>query len=170
MKFKKIGSLHRLNPFVREDVLCVGGRLSQADLSEEAKHPVILPRKNHVTTLIIQQTHENLGYAGRGHTLARLREKYWVLGVNAAVRHQITKCVTCRRSRAPVTEKNMAEFPKGRLTPSPPLTFTVVDFFGPYLIKEGRKELKRYGCLFTCLVSRAIHIETANSLETDSFI
>ena len=64
----------------------------------------------------------------------------------------------------------MAELPKDRLTPAPPFTFTGVDFFGPYLIKEGRKELKRYGCLFTCLVSRAIHIETANSLETDSFI
>lgn len=38
------------------------------------------------------------------------------------------------------------------------------------MIKEGRKELKRYGCLFTCLASRAVHIETANSLETDSFI
>lgn len=38
------------------------------------------------------------------------------------------------------------------------------------MIKEGRKERKRYGCLFTCLPSRAVHIETANSLETDSFI
>ena len=38
------------------------------------------------------------------------------------------------------------------------------------MIKEGRKELERYGCLFTCLPSRAVHIETANSLETDSFI
>ena len=38
------------------------------------------------------------------------------------------------------------------------------------MIKEGRKELKCYGCLFTCLASRAVHIETASSLETDSFI
>ncbi|XP_058948378.2 uncharacterized protein [Pocillopora verrucosa] len=64
----------------------------------------------------------------------------------------------------------MADLPKDRVTPAPPFTYTGVDYFGPYMIKEGRKGLKRYGCLFTCLASRAVHIETANSLETDSFI
>lgn len=38
------------------------------------------------------------------------------------------------------------------------------------LIKEGRKELKRSGVLFTCLSSRVIHIEVPATLETDSFI
>ena len=37
-------------------------------------------------------------------------------------------------------------------------------------MKEGRKELKRYGVLFTCLVTRAVHLEVANTLETDSYI
>ena len=64
----------------------------------------------------------------------------------------------------------MADLPKDRVTPAPPFTYTGVDYFGSYVVKEGRKELKRYGCLFTCLASRAVHIETANSLETDSFI
>ena len=62
----------------------------------------------------------------------------------------------------------MTDLPKERLTEVPP--FTYCDYFGPCLIKEGRKVLKRYGALFTCFVCRAIHIETANSLETDSFL
>ena len=120
--------------------------------------------------MIIQQLHERLAHAGRGHTLAKLREKYWITGANAAVRHLISNCFTCRRNRAPVAEQKMADLPKGRVTPAPPFMYTSVYYFGPYVIKEDRKELKRYGCLFMCLASRAVHIETANSLETDSFI
>ena len=74
MVLKKESSLTRLDPFVQEGLLRVGGHLSCADdLSEETKHPVILPRKCHVTNLIIQQLHERLAHVGRGHTLAKLR-------------------------------------------------------------------------------------------------
>ena len=45
-----------------------------------------------------------------------------------------------------------------------------VDYFGPFFIKQERKEAKRYGAICSCLASRAVHIETADSLETDSFL
>ena len=64
----------------------------------------------------------------------------------------------------------MADLPCDRLEPAPPFTYSGVDFFGPFYVKEGRSEKKRWGCLFTCLVTRAIHLEVANSLTTDSFI
>ena len=56
------------------------------------------------------------------------------------------------------------------MEPAPPFTNCAVDYFGPLTIKEGRKELRRYGVLFTCMASRAVHIEVADTLETDSFI
>ena len=52
----------------------------------------------------------------------------------------------------------------------PPFPYCGFDMFCPILLKEGCKEMKRYGCLFTCLSSRAIHIESTNSLSTDAFI
>ena len=64
----------------------------------------------------------------------------------------------------------MADLPTDRLEPAAPFTYSAVDFFGPFYVKEGRKELKRYGVLFTCMTSRAVHLETANTMNTDSFI
>lgn len=64
----------------------------------------------------------------------------------------------------------MADLPEDRLDPAPPFTFSAVNYFGPWYIKEGRRELKRYGVLFTCLLSRAVHIEVSDTLTTDSFI
>lgn len=45
-----------------------------------------------------------------------------------------------------------------------------MDCFGPFLVKEGRKELKKYGLLFTCMASRALHIEILDDMTTDSFL
>ena len=64
----------------------------------------------------------------------------------------------------------MADLSKSRTEPAPPFTYCGVDFFGPWHIQGGRAVVKRYGALFTCLASRAVHIEVADSLETDSFI
>ena len=64
----------------------------------------------------------------------------------------------------------MAELPYDRLEPAPPFTNCAVDYFGSFVIREGCKDLKRYGVLFTCMASRAVHVEVAATLETDSFI
>ena len=64
----------------------------------------------------------------------------------------------------------MSDLPEDRLHQAPPFTYCAVDYFGPWIVKDKRKELKRYGVLFTCMASRAIHLEVAHSLETDSFI
>ena len=49
-------------------------------------------------------------------------------------------------------------------------TIVGVDYSGPFAVKRGRGREKRYGCIFTCLTTRAVHIETADTLDTDSFI
>ena len=51
----------------------------------------------------------------------------------------------------------MADLPKDGVNEAPPFIYCGVDLFGPFLVKERRSELQRYGALFTCLVSRAVH-------------
>ena len=64
----------------------------------------------------------------------------------------------------------MVDFLKERMSEKAPFTCCGVDLFVSFLMKDVRKEVKRYGALYTCLSSRAIHIEVVFSLRTDSFI
>lgn len=170
-KIKRSSFIVRLDPFLQDGVLRVGGRLHQAALPEHTRHPAILAKNHHVTTLIIRNAHEETGHGGRNHTLTRLRERVWICKGNAAVRRVISKCVQCRKRQAAVGEQKMANLPPDRLQPDhPPFTNVGVDYFGPFEAKRGRARVKRYGVLFTCLTVRAVHIEIAHSLDTDSCI
>ncbi|KAL7644271.1 UNVERIFIED_CONTAM: hypothetical protein RMT77_005098 [Armadillidium vulgare] len=64
----------------------------------------------------------------------------------------------------------MADLPKDRLQESPAFTYCAVDYFGPWTVKNGRMEEKRYGVLFTCFASKAAHLEVSHTLNTDSFL
>ena len=165
-------SLSKLDAFVDSDGIArVGGRLKLSSLPYSSKHPALLPKASHVTDLIIRHCHQRTQHQGRGITANEIRTSgYWIIGASAAIASAISKCVKCRKLRGAVQEQRMAELPDDRVEPAPPFTNSAVDYFGPFIIKEGRKELKRYGVLFTCMASRAIHIEVAATLETDSFI
>ena len=65
----------------------------------------------------------------------------------------------------------MADLPEARLLVHQPAFFHAgVDCFGPFMVKQGRSSVKKYGCIFTCMVSRAVHLEVLHSLSSDSFI
>lgn len=93
-------------------------------------------------------------HQGRGITLNEIKASgYWILGGSSLVARHVSKRVVCRRIRSDTQSIKMADLPQDRLEPSPPFTYAAVDFFGPFYVKEGHKELKRYGVLFTCMVS-----------------
>ena len=142
----KTSSIRRLDPFVDPDgILRVGGRIQYADVPYYEKHPLILPKKGHVTELVIRHHHERCQHQGRGVTHARIRSSgMWIVNGGSSVSRHIANCVTCRRCQGPPLTQKMANLPEDRVQASPPFTYCAVDYFGPFYIKEGRRELKRY--------------------------
>ena len=141
-KVKGNSPMSKLNPFLHEGLLRVGGRISNAPVDFNIKHPIILPYRHHITETIIQEYHERAGHQGREHTLSSLREKFWIIKGNAAVRCVLSKCVRCRKCQAPVMQQHMADLPTDRTTPNePPFVSTGVDCFGPFFTKKGRSQV-----------------------------
>ena len=49
-------------------------------------------------------------------------------------------------------------------------TNTGLDFFGSFYTEDKQNKIeKHYGLIFTCLVTRAVHLETHSDLNTDNF-
>ncbi len=168
---KKRSQIYKLDPMLQDGILRVGGRLHKAAMPQEAKHPAILSKNSVIANLILQHVHQEVGHCGRTYMLATLRQKYWIPQANSAVRRIILKCTVCRRFNAKAGKQKMADLPEDRLLPDqPPFTNVGVDFFGPFEVKRGRSCVKWYGVIFTCLTVRAVHIEIAHSLDTDSCI
>ena len=156
-------------PTMRDGLMCVGGRLRNTTANAE-KHPIILP-EHHVTRLIIRNTHAKNGHAGSNHTLSVLRRRFFILHGYKQVRNVLKSCVDCMKHHGQPLQQLMGDLPKERVEPSQPsFTYVGVDYFGPFNVKFRRGTVKRYGCLFTCLVTRAVHIEIAHSLDSDGFI
>ena len=164
---ERIGSL---SPFIGScEILRVGRRLEKSMLDESVTHPIILPKSGKVTELLIRWCHQKAAHTGTNITLNEIRSSglYMIQG-SSAVKKVISRCVICRRLRGRVGEQIMADLPHEKLKEEFPFTHCGVNIFGPFLIKDRRNTMKRYGALFTYLASCAIHIEMIKNMDTGS--
>ncbi|XP_072028357.1 uncharacterized protein [Amphiura filiformis] len=170
-QISKTSNLCNLNPILCNGLLKVGGRLHNACITEAAKHPLILPKHHHVGDLIIRHIHQQCNHQERNHTLAELRQRYWVINAATAVKNLVKKCIICRNQNARAGNQMMADLAPSRVkSEDPPFSYTGMDYFGPFEVKQARRCRKRYGVIFTCMSTRAVHLEIAESLDTSSCI
>ena len=168
----KASTLCSLDPFIDgKGIIRVGGRIRRSALNEEYMHPIILPKKSKVTELIVKWCHLKAAHCGRGITLNEIRDRgFWIINASSITKSVVFNCITCRKLRGKMGVQIMADLPKDRFQEAAPFTYCAVDMFGPFKIKVKQSKVKRYGAMFTCLASRAIHVEVSHSMTTDSFI
>jgi len=102
LRMKCLNNLRKLDPFLsKSGILCVGGRLVKAACNDHMKHQIILPKKHAVVSLIMKSCHASTNHGGKEFTLAKVREKYWIINARVAVRNELRSCYECRRRFAP---------------------------------------------------------------------
>ena len=166
------GELKFLSPFVDDcGIMRVGGRIDRAIASFEQKHPALLPYGHRVSMLITRHVHET-SHSGVAATMAKIRLQYWILQGHKLAKTVKYRCTKCRAFQHKTETQEMAELPKERLAPNtPPFHFTSCDYFGPVTVRVGRnKTSKYYGVIFTCLNTRAVHLELAVDCSTMEFM
>ena len=152
-------------------VMRVGGRLVNGKFSEDSKHPIILHHRSALAKLIVMDLHCQLAHSSADRVINDLRHRYYVLRIGVVVRSVLNRCVRCKRLFSRPQPPLMAALPASRLRSHlPPFHSVGIDYFGPLTVIMFRRQVKRYGVLFTCLTTRANHIEIAHSLDTDSFL
>ena len=163
--------LLQLTPALDADgVLRVGGRLERSQLPAASRHPIILPRKNEVTRLIVTAQHRQVLHAGTEHTLNELQQRYWIPKARSTVKSLLHSCPVCKRRRAQPQIPLMADLPEARFDSRHAFSSVGLDFCGPVQVRIRRHTEKRYILLVTCLATRAVHLELTPSLDTDSFL
>ena len=168
--------LQRLSPKLDDPgIICLNlrQRLSTV-LPHDTRQPIVLPRQHAIARLITANQHEELHHAnGVNQTIASLSKRFWVIGAREAIRRSEQVCNFCKRQKVKVSEQIMTPLLLVRYDPSiRALEKASVDFAGPIrtIHRRGKPRHKRYRCLFTCMTTRAVHIEMATLLKTDSLL
>lgn len=97
---------------------------------------------------------------------------------------KLDKLGILRPSKVPLVQKHsiifwacqqlMGQLPAARVNACRPFLRSGVDYAGPINIRSakgrGQHAYKRYICLFVCMVTRAVHLETVSDLAAQGFL
>ena len=170
----KSSKILSLNPKMDENgMLRVSGRLVEAPLLEEQRFPIILPKAHGYTLSLIKKTHLDHKHAPVDWLHFHLRQQYWILSSKQQIKTVIRKCFACQKVNARRGQQLMAPLPAVRVNYAPPFSKVGVDYTAKFNVKMTARAKVEHPCyivLFTCLVTRAVHLELVLSNETEQFL
>ncbi|CAJ0607277.1 unnamed protein product [Cylicocyclus nassatus] len=155
-----------------DGILRCFGRLQKSLLPENTRNPILLPPNDPITRLIVKEYHEKIGHQGVNGTIANIRTKFWIPTARQVVRKTLNSCMICKRWHAkPYLYPNSPSLPLCRSSSSRPFEHVGIDFAGPFYVRAMENStIKVWTCLFTCMVTRAVHLEMVESLSAEAFV
>jgi len=173
-QLSKQSQLKKLHPFIdTSGLIRVGGRLSQSNLSDSMKFPIVLPSKSRLTRLLFEYEHKRLLHIGPQGLLSHIQGTFWPIRGRIIAKSVVHNCLTCYKTNPTLQTPLMAPLPRARVTMERPFARTGVDFCGPVHIRSGIRRvqsIKGYIAVFVCFVTRAMHLELVSDLTTNAFM
>ncbi|XP_063371441.1 uncharacterized protein LOC134659686 isoform X1 [Cydia amplana] len=134
-------------------------------------HIPVLHAKEDFVKLLVHHFHALFHHGNHATVINELKQRYYIIGLRGSIRYIVNKCQWCRTYKGSTLKVPVGDLPPERLEANqPPFTAAAVDLFGPMHITIGRRREKRWGVLYTCLTTRAVHLELAASLSASSMI
>ena len=168
IKYKK------LQLYVKYGILVVTGRTEQwMEATWNKQYFVLLPKDHRFSYLVALHVHNSTGHLGTEATIAKIRSKYWIIGIRGLVKSIIHKCVRCKIKFKRMTEQKMCTLPIERIKPSPAFQNVGIDYFGPFVTKgevQKRVHGKGFGIKITCDSSRAVYVDLSPNYSTQALL
>ncbi|MCP3663277.1 MAG: DDE-type integrase/transposase/recombinase [Gammaproteobacteria bacterium] len=151
------------------------GRYSNVELPDTSRFPILMPKIHPYTRLLIMDCHHKTFHSWTTRTLVEIRKNYWIPQGRQMVQAVLKSCKVClKQMGGPYQVPLMPAWPKERVSRSPPYSYVGIDYLGPLRIKDrrGREEESRkiWICLFTCMATRAIHLEVVHDMTANQFL
>ncbi|XP_055591272.1 uncharacterized protein LOC129743311 [Uranotaenia lowii] len=171
LKLERSSLLFDKSPFLDEfGVVRMEGRTERAEYASfDSRFPIILPKNHLVTKRLVDEFHRKSGHASRETVVNEVRQRFFINNLRAVVDKVISECQWCRIQKAKPQIPRMAPLPKQRMAVgAEAFSYVGLDYFGPLEVSIGRRREKRWVALFTCMTTRAVHLEVAYNLTTES--
>ena len=159
-----------LRIFVDKDrVMQCRGRIENSDLPYDSKFPIYIPRRSRLAELIVLQAHDAVFHQKVRSTLTEIRTTYWIPRGRQLVKNVLIKCRLCKWLDSPAFSLPPSPpLPDYRMQIAPPFSNVGFDHMGPLWVYDifcKSKLHKVQVALFTCCVTRMVHLELQPSLD-----
>ena len=135
------------------------------------EYPIFIPPKTLLAEKMVEKAHLQTIHGGVGLTMTKIRSRFWIPKLRQLTKSVIYRCHGCRRFRATAYVPPIpGKLPTDRTSGNHAFQTIGLDYAGPIYYKRKKKSARKaYILLFTCSLSRAIHLELVRTQTLEEF-
>ena len=133
-------------------------------------YPIFIPSNTLISKKFVARARLKTLHEGVSHTIAEVRERFWISKLRHFTKRVTHKCYGCKRFRA-CPAAVVGDLPLDRTSGSRQFQLIGLDFAGPLIyIKKGKQEGKTYILVYSCNLTRAVYMDLMRDQSLEEFL